>query len=235
MEENKKFFEQKAAVPPSQFIINLDGDEPKLTTSRLKEIGECFVYDEVGNRHTMSELWSEFRTIFVFVRSFLCFTTKEYVEDLALVPRQNLKQAQVRLVLIGCAHWKHIREFKKLTNYPYMVFCDTDYDVYNRLGFQKNKEIGRPGDSPHVKSSSIGGFFSSLYRAVTSSSKFDYQGNFDQQGGSLILSPDLTVHYFHADKTARDHTPINTLLSIAGVKKILFSHDTGSQSKVLNY
>lgn len=115
-----------------------------------------------------------------------------------------------------------------------MVFCDTDYDVYNRLGFLKNKEIGSTADSPHVKSSSMGGFFSSLYRAVTASSKFDYQGNFDQQGGSLIVSPDLTVHYFHADKTACDHTPINTLLNIAGVQTILFSHDIGSQSKVFN-
>lgn len=68
MEENKKFFEHKAATTPTDFVINLEGNEPKLSPNLLKDIGECVIYDEVGNRHTMNELWSEFKTIFVFLR-----------------------------------------------------------------------------------------------------------------------------------------------------------------------
>lgn len=66
MEENRKFFEQKAAT--TEFVINLDGDEPRMTSARLKEIADCVVYDEIGNRITMNQLWSEFKTIFIFVR-----------------------------------------------------------------------------------------------------------------------------------------------------------------------
>ena len=44
----------------------------------------------------------------------------------------------------------------------------------------------------------------------------DRQGNFDQQGGSLIIGPGAQLHFFHKDKTARDHTPINKLLKITG-------------------
>ena len=52
--------------------------------------------------------------IFYFLfKSLLCFTAKEYVEDLALIPRDTLKNAQVRRVVITCAHWKHL----KVTNF----------------------------------------------------------------------------------------------------------------------
>ncbi|CAF0728004.1 unnamed protein product [Brachionus calyciflorus] len=235
MYENQKFFEKKAAES-SEFVIDLDNDQSQenLSPQKLVEIGDCFVYDEAGNRFTMNQLWSEFKTIFVFVRSFLCFTSKEYIEDLALIQREKLKEAQVRLVVIGCAHWKHIRNFRKLTKYPYLIFCDTDYDIYNRLGFHKNKDVGRPGDSPHVKSTNFSGYFSSLYRAVTSSSSFDYQGDLQQQGGSLIVSPGPVVHYYHADATGRDHTPINTLLAKVGMKPILFNHNNQSEKQILN-
>jgi hypothetical protein len=94
----------------------------------------------------------------------LCFTTKEYVEDLALVPKELLKEKQIRVVVIGCADWKHIRvsciqilirqitqqleflsfqSFRALTKFPYFILCDTDYNVYNRLGFLRNREYGK--------------------------------------------------------------------------------------------
>ena len=79
-------------------------------------------------------------------------------------------------------------------------------------------------DSPHVKSGNFGGIFSSAMRAISSQSR-DNQGNLDQQGGTLIIGPTTTVHYFHRDKTARDHTPINKLLKLVGAQPIDFEKE----------
>lgn len=51
--------------------ISIDLEEIEsatLTSDDLNKIGSFFVYDEKGLRLQMSELWSEFKTIFVFVR-----------------------------------------------------------------------------------------------------------------------------------------------------------------------
>ena len=104
-----------------------------------------------------------------------------------------------------------------------------DYDIYNRLGFLKNKFYGQHGDSPHVKSGNLGGLMGSMFRAIKTSKAFDYQGSFDQQGGSLIVGPGPVLHFYHIDKHARDHCPINFLLKKVGIESVDFKR---AQNKV---
>lgn len=205
-------------------IIDFGGDKWNangVPQDSLNSIFNSLVYDEVGNRHEMHTLWSDFKTIFVFVRSLLCFTAKEYVEDLAMIPRNTLTNAQVRLVVITPSHWKHLRNFRKLTRYQYLIFSDMDQSIYNKLGFNKVNDLGGNGDSPHVKSGNFGGIFSSMRRALSSS---DSQGPRDQQGGSMIVGPGPYLHFSHVDKNARDHYSINGLLNKVGVQAINFPH-----------
>ena len=61
-------------------------------------------------------------------------------------------------------------------------------------------------------------------RAISTNST-DYQGFLNQQGGSLIVGPGPVLHYFHKDKTARDHTPINKLLKHVGGQQIDFEKE----------
>lgn len=68
------------------------------------------------------------------------------------------------------------------------MFCDIDYDIYNRLNLVRNNYFGNPSDSCHVKSSNWSGFFKSAKRAIKTSDAFDYQGRFDQQGGFILES-----------------------------------------------
>jgi hypothetical protein len=49
-------------------VIDLEQDGRILTTQDLNDIGNILIYDEVGNRHRIGDIWSEFKTIFVFVR-----------------------------------------------------------------------------------------------------------------------------------------------------------------------
>jgi hypothetical protein len=92
--------------------------------------------------------------------------------------------------------------------------------LYKKLGFQENNQFGRHGDSVHVKSSNVGGIVSSFFRAIRTSKKFDYQGNFEQQGGSMVIGPGPVLHFLHIDQHARDHCPINELLKQAGMDTV---------------
>jgi hypothetical protein len=112
-----------------------------------------------------------------------------------------------------------------MTKFPYFMFCDVDYDIYNRLGFLKNRLYGKHGDSVHVKSGNMGGLMSSMVRAIKTSKGIDYQGNFDQQGGSLIVGPGPVLHFYHVDKHARDHCSINFLLKQVGIEPIDFQKE----------
>ncbi len=58
-------------------------------------------------------------------------------------------------------------------------------------------------------------------RAI-SSQVFDYQGPFDQQGGSLIVGPGPFLSFAHIDKHSRDHCPINILLKKVGIEPVDF-------------
>ncbi len=52
----------------NETVIDLDKDDSLSDNVDLNSISHMHVYDEVGNRHAMADIWSEFKTIFVFVR-----------------------------------------------------------------------------------------------------------------------------------------------------------------------
>lgn len=68
--QQKNDVEQAEQSEPlrSEISIDLEGDFKLLSHEDLDKIGHFCVYDEAGNRHAMSEIWTEFKTIFVFVR-----------------------------------------------------------------------------------------------------------------------------------------------------------------------
>ena len=56
-----------------EFLAQFPDDEIELerddvTQDEMREVGEFLVYDENGNRHKLSDLSSEFKTVFVFIR-----------------------------------------------------------------------------------------------------------------------------------------------------------------------
>ena len=56
----------KTSETQTETVLDLENDE-KLSIN-LNEISNLMVYDEIGNPHKMSDVWAEFKTIFVFVR-----------------------------------------------------------------------------------------------------------------------------------------------------------------------
>ncbi|NXI51534.1 AAED1 protein, partial [Chloroceryle aenea] len=177
------------------------------------------VLDADGRSIPFKALYAEHKAIVVFVRNFLCYICKEYVEDLAKIPRAFLQEANVRLIVIGQSSYHHIKPFCSLTGYTHEMYVDPQREIYKMLGMKRGEDNSVSVWSPHVKSNALLGSIKSMWRAMTGPA-FDFQGDPAQQGGALILGPGNEVHFLHLDKNRLDHVPINTILHLAGVKTV---------------
>ncbi|EAW92661.1 chromosome 9 open reading frame 21, isoform CRA_a [Homo sapiens] len=174
-------------------------------------VAELPVLDARGQRVPFGALFRERRAVVVFVRHFLCYICKEYVEDLAKIPRSFLQEANVTLIVIGQSSYHHIEPFCKLTGYSHEIYVDPEREIYKRLGMKRGEEIASSGS------------LQSLWRAVTGP-LFDFQGDPAQQGGTLILGPGNNIHFIHRDRNRLDHKPINSVLQLVGVQHVNFTN-----------
>ncbi|XP_042098962.1 peroxiredoxin-like 2C isoform X2 [Ovis aries] len=104
-------------------------------------VAELPVLDASGRPVPFGELFRERRAIVVFVRHFLCYICKEYVEDLAKIPKSFLQEANVTLIVIGQSSYHHIEPFCKLTGYSHEIYVDPEREIYKRLGMKRGEEI----------------------------------------------------------------------------------------------
>ncbi|XP_074022546.1 peroxiredoxin-like 2C [Numenius arquata] len=199
------------------------GGQRRQLPGELREASRCPVVDAAGRSVPFEALYGEQKAIVVFVRNFLCYTCKEYVEDLAKVPKAFLQEANVRLIVIGQSSYHHIKPFCSLTGYTHEMYVDPQREIYKILGMKRGEGNNVSVRSPHVKSNTLLGSIRSVWRAMTGPA-FDFQGDPAQQGGALILGPGNEVHFLHLDKNRLDHVPINTVLQLAGVKTVNFTN-----------
>ncbi|KAM9330725.1 peroxiredoxin-like 2C [Gastrophryne carolinensis] len=188
----------------------------------------CLLTDSSGRSFPFRELYRDKKALLVFVRNFLCYICKEYVEDLAKIPFCFLQEAGVRLIVIGQSSHLHIQEFCSLTGYNHEMYVDPGREIFSKLGMKRGETSSSSAGSLHVKSNFITGSIKSIWRAMKSPA-FDFQGDLAQQGGAIIVGPGNRVHFLHRDKNRYDHVPINALLLHAGVQTMPF----GNQRPIL--
>uniref|UniRef100_A0A8C0J5A2 Peroxiredoxin like 2C n=1 Tax=Chelonoidis abingdonii TaxID=106734 RepID=A0A8C0J5A2_CHEAB len=210
------------AILPAAAITRQIGSRDRARLSgqeagELQDAARRLVVDGDGQRIPFGALFRDHRAIVVFVRHFLCYTCKEYVEDLAKIPKNLLQVSQMPLTCL-CS-----RPFCSLTGYPHEIYVDPEREIYEILGMKKGEAATTSVQSPHVKSNLLSGSIRSIWRAMTGPA-FDFQGDPAQQGGTLILGPGNKVHFVHLDKNRLDHAPISTVLQLAGVKMVNFTN-----------
>ncbi|KAK1892560.1 Peroxiredoxin-like 2C [Dissostichus eleginoides] len=187
----------------------------------IEDVEDCLIYDRDGVSFPFKKLYRDRKSVIIFVRNFLCYSCKEYVEDLSKIPKEALEDAAIRLVVIGQAAHHHIEPFCLLTGYPYEIYVDPERIIYQKLGMKREEKFTDSAQpSPHVKSGIFMGQVKSVWRAMTSPA-FDFQGDLHQQGGAIIAGPGSQVHFSHSDMNRLDHMPINWLLQLAGVQQTL--------------
>ncbi|XP_028661157.1 peroxiredoxin-like 2C isoform X1 [Erpetoichthys calabaricus] len=212
--------------PVTQQITRTSQERPnKSAEVDISALRDCIVFDRHGEKILFRSLYENKKAILIFVRHFLCYTCKEYVEDLAKIPKCFLSDADVRLIVIGQSSYQHIEAFRSITGYQHYIYVDPDKEIYKTLGMKKDETFTREGSqSPHVKSNGFSGSIKSIWRAM-SSPAFDFQGDPKQQGGALILGPGDNIHFAHYDMNSLDHMPINELLQLAGVQTVDFKNN----------
>ncbi|KAM4578788.1 peroxiredoxin-like 2C isoform 2-T2 [Fundulus diaphanus] len=179
----------------------------------LKDVEDCLIYDRRGESFPFKNLYQDSKSVIIFVRNFLCYSCKEYVDDLSKVPRGALEP------------------FCSLTGYSYEMYVDPKRSIYQKLGMKRDETFTDSAlTSPHVKSGLFMGQIKSIWRAMTSPA-FDFQGDLHQQGGAIIVGPGSHVHFYHFDMNRLDHMPITWLLQLAGVQQTL---DFSDKPKIIH-
>ncbi|TRZ03136.1 hypothetical protein DNTS_014534 [Danionella cerebrum] len=187
----------------SRSSSEIGADSRRICVSELEHYS---VVDRNGEIREFSSLFQRSKAIIIFVRHFLCYTCKEYVEDLGKIPREALQA------------------FCTLTGYAHEIYVDPEKHLYNKLGMRRGETyMETPSISPHVKSGLLSGSLKSVWRAMTSS-LFDFQGDPQQQGGALIMGPGPVVHFSHYDMNRFDHVPIDWLLQLADLQSVDFTN-----------
>ncbi|XP_030593894.1 peroxiredoxin-like 2C isoform X1 [Archocentrus centrarchus] len=210
------------------------GSQESVTSSveiNLKDVENCLIYDGNGVSIPFRTLYQDRKSVIIFVRNFLCYSCKEYVDDLGKIPREVLEDAEIRLVVIGQSAHRHIEQFCLLTGYPYEIYVDPERCIYQKLGMKREETFtGSAQPSSHVKSGVFMGQMKSVWRAMTSPA-FDFQGDLHQQGGAIIAGPGSHVHFSHFDMNRLDHMPINWLLQLAGIQQTI---DFSDKPKIIH-
>ncbi|XP_013417353.1 thioredoxin-like protein AAED1 isoform X1 [Lingula anatina] len=197
-------------------------ENPEIELS-FEEVENLHVFDQMGNKIRFGDTYANQKTIVVFARHFLCYMCKEYVEDLAKIPLNTLKDKNVKLVVIGCAPWKFIKHFKQETGYQYDMYCDPDRNIYKCLKCKCEANHTRKVVNKHIKSNALSGILKSTWRAMQFPN--EWQGDPSQMGATFILGPGSTVHFSHLDGNSADQVAINDLLIEAGCDTVDFEKD----------
>ncbi|XP_068127532.1 peroxiredoxin-like 2C isoform X3 [Hyperolius riggenbachi] len=115
----------------------------------LELAASCLVRDRNGRSSQFGDLYRDTKAIIIFVRNFLCYTCKEYVEDLANIPKSFLQKADVRLIVIGQSSHLHIQQFCSTTGYPHEIYVDSNREIYSKLGMKRGESSASSGNNVH--------------------------------------------------------------------------------------
>ncbi|XP_070231391.1 peroxiredoxin-like 2C isoform X3 [Bos mutus] len=177
-------------------------------------VAELPVLDASGRPVLFGELFRERRAIVVFVRHFLCYICKEYVEDLAKIPKSFLQEANVTLIVIGQSSYHHIEAFCKLTGYSHEIYVDPEREIYKRLGMKRGEEIASSGDPAQQGGTLILGPVEKAMAPHSSTLAWKIP---------RMEEPGNNIHFIHHDRNRLDHKPINSVLQLVGVQHVDFT------------
>ncbi|EED80488.1 predicted protein [Postia placenta Mad-698-R] len=134
-----------------------------LDSSTIASVSKLPVYDATGKAFDFGSLYHGEKTIVVFIRwHFFC---GQYVMELAKVPQEALRQAAIRLVVIGCGDWHPIQDYCDITGYKGDMFADPSRALYQCLGLTESLERTPAGQE---KRSYLAGrsFLGNLVRSI---------------------------------------------------------------------
>ncbi|KAJ7594020.1 hypothetical protein C8J56DRAFT_776337 [Mycena floridula] len=199
--------------PPEPF------DEYALPTKvQLRHAAKLFVTSETGESINFGSLWSQKKTVVLFIRHFMCPQCQDYMFSIS----RNLSAAifnasGLHLIIVSNGAFEMIKAYRKIFRTPFALYTDPEHAVYQALGMtHKSLEPGPRGS--YIRHGMISGVGMVVGNAVKSGMPLlKNAGEISQLGGEFILGPGLQASFAHRMRYTRDHIPILDVVSHAGV------------------
>ncbi|PWO00436.1 hypothetical protein FA09DRAFT_293951, partial [Tilletiopsis washingtonensis] len=180
---------------------------------------ELPVLNEAGEQVRFGDLFENRRTIFCFLRHWLCPFCQMFTESLQLLDPLPLERAELDLVVIGQGHWHVTRAYKEVMNVPAWIqmYADPTRKIYKALGMTlRTNDAGPACTRPEYQTrGALKGTLIAMKRGV-----FDMPlrmpGDLKLLGGEFILGPGLQCSFTHRMVTVRGHLDLKRVLVQAG-------------------
>ncbi|KZT43702.1 hypothetical protein SISSUDRAFT_1039573 [Sistotremastrum suecicum HHB10207 ss-3] len=186
----------------------------------LGRASQLKIWDETGKQVEFGSVFADKRTIVVFIRHFFCGICQGYVKALGQVSEDDLRSANLKIVVIGCGEWHLIENYKKTTSCGHSIYADDSRTLYRALGMTVETLKGTPADEKpksYVPANMLGNALRSIWGGLQHPSHIGKQGNFSQLGGDFVLGPGLTCSFAHRMVHTQDHVEVEDLLKAAGM------------------
>lgn len=193
-------------------------EKPGSITSSERSSTECNSQKEQSHR-----------VLVIFIRHFFCGNCQEYLRELAAHPSlnsANLEQHNLRVTIIGCGLPSLIASYRTMTGIPdsWQVYADPSTELYRSLGMHRTLSMGtrRP---QYIRRSLTGNMLRSVWQGVRRIPEGDVlgAGSWDVNGGEFLFEhaeqeDSWKISWCHKMTNSRDHTEVEDLVSIAGLK-----------------
>ncbi|THU91794.1 hypothetical protein K435DRAFT_726764 [Dendrothele bispora CBS 962.96] len=191
--------------------------------SNVEKASALDIYDAEGKIINFGSLFADKKVVVVFIRTYFCGDSQQYVEQLANIPKEKLDNANVDLVVIGCGDWKPINGYAKDRGFQgSKMYADPDRKLYHELGMdietlaktptgQKKRSYLKRGDAWDAVRSTFKG-------PVMNPSWMGKQGNLSQLGGDFVFGPGNQCIFAHRMQHTEDHVEVVDLMKQVGIE-----------------
>ncbi|KAG7443868.1 uncharacterized protein BT62DRAFT_971657 [Guyanagaster necrorhizus] len=161
------------------------------------------------------------KVVVVFIRHFFCGSCKQYVEQLASVPKESLDKSNVRIIIIGCGHSDAISVYKESTKFPGQIYADPSRKLYHALGMNIETLAATPAwkeKRSYLKLGTFSNVVSSIFKGpLQTPGLIGKQGNISQLGGDFVFGPGKHCIFASRMQHTEDHVEVSELMKHAGV------------------
>jgi len=192
-----------------------------LEADKIAEAADMSVWDKQGNKQRFGDLFSERKTVVVFIRHFFCGMCQAYVSQFNQVASDALAAADTSIIVVGCGEWKLIQNYHEATGFTGQIYANPSRDIYRALGMTYETLSGTPSGEQkrsYVKGAFVDALRSTWRGPLLHLHHLGKQGNISQNGGDFVLGPGNDCSFAHVMKHTQDHVEVADLMQAAGVK-----------------
>src|SRR5262245_56596446 len=169
---------------------------------RSDDLARLSILDEKGNQVVLGSLWRERTAVIALVRHFGCLFCREQVTELAR-SLDRIHGAGAELHVISNGQPMYIEAFRDTTRFRGPVYTDPSLTVYKAAQLRRGIESTlNPAMLLHA------------VRALRAGHRLSRpQGDVQQMGGVLVITPAGDVRFHYISSTAGDHPEIDDVIS----------------------